>query len=627
MARNAPRVVLQLSDQEQGLSVTVHDAPYGAGQVAHVVLQRLEDVLRMASQPTFHQDVGRGLFRALFPGPLEEVYRAALAEATVQGVPLELELRFDRPAIRVTRYPWELLHDGTRFPLQTGALTLRRALLCPEPPPAGALRSPCDVLYVAAHPADQPALVPQYQALAEALTMPLQFGQLDLACLLPPTWDAFMDWLLAGVPHILHFEGHAALTRTGRLLFLGERDASDPVDAELIAAALRGGALRLMSLGGAAGYVAPDDLPAGAAPWLVLAGVPEVIALQGVLPPNEALTFWQTFYLALLDGQPVSGALDQGRRALRRTVHWHIPAHFARASEPLVGPRGPLNVRLDTAAPRTGAVGYPLRVALWLAGADSPLPSAEALRRLIGLRSVGWGEDEAVPAPVPCQARARGPLSAGAVEVRLAAEGCTVHTPPVRATLSPGSEPLPVWFALTPHQVGTVTLRFAVWQAGQPLVEATHLLEVERGDGTAAEVTLLSHHWPGARPEPATVRASSIAPPAEPVAVPGPTEPETPTLTAADAAGTPSVAAADGFDAALDEVLAWLKTASPPPPAPETGPPPPAPPVTVASSPSVAEHRSAPPRRIAGLRLRDWLMLIFALVLIWVAVAVLVLWY
>ncbi len=625
MATSAPRVVLQLNDQEQGLSVTVHDAPYGAGQTAHVVLQRLEDVLRMASQPTFHQDVGRGLFRALFPGPLEEVYRAALAEATVQGVPLELELRFDRAAVRMARYPWELLHDGTRFPLQTGAVTLRRALLCPEPPPAGALRPPCDMLYVAAHPADQPVLVPQYQALAEALTMPLQFGQLDLAYLLPPTWDAFMDWLLAGGPHLLHFEGHAALTRTGRLIFVGERDASDPVDAELIAAALRGGAVRLVALGGAARYAAPDDLPAGAAPWLVLAGVPDVIALQGVLPPDEALTFWQTFYLALLDGQPIAGALEQGRRALRRTVHWHVPAHFARASEPRLGPRGPLSVRLDTAAPRTGAMGYPLRAALWLAQTDSPPPSIEALRRLIGLRSGGWGDDEAAPTPVPCQARARGLLSAGAVEVRLTAEGCTVHTPPVRATLSPGSDPLPVWFALTPHQVGAVMLRFTVWQAGQPLVEATHPLEVVRGERVGAEVTLLSHHWPGARPEPVTIRSRPVAPPAEPVAPPEPAEPETPPVTSAGPGDISPVTETESFDAALDEVLAWLKTASPPAPSPETELPPSAPPSAVAPPLPAAERLPPAPRRMAGLRPRDALILLLVLLLTWAAIAALAL--
>jgi hypothetical protein len=623
MAGNAPRVVLQLSDEEQGLSVTVHDAPYGAGQTASVVLQRLEDVLRMASQPTFHQDVGRGLFRALFPGPLEEVYRAALAEATVQGVPLELELRFDRPAVRMARYPWELLHDGTRFPLQTGAVTLRRALLCPEPPPAGALRLPCELLYVAAHPADLPTLVPHYRALAEALTMPLQFGQLDLAYLLPPTWEAFMDWLLAGAPQLLHFEGHAALTRTGRLVFVGERDQADPVDVELVAAALQGTGLRLVTLGAAAHHASTDDLPAGAAPWLVLAGVPEVIALQGVLPPDEAFAFWRDFYLALLDGQPVAGALDQGRRTLRRTVYWHVPAHFVRASAPLMGSRGPLTVRLDTAAPRAATVRRPVRVALWLAETDSMPPSAEALRRLVGLRSAGWGDDEAAPVPMPCQARARGPLSAGAVEVRLAAEGCAVHTPPVRVTLSPGGDPLPMWFALTPQQAGTVTLRFTVWQAGQLLIEATHPLEVVRGEGTAAEVTLLSHHWPGTRPEPVTVRPASVAPPTEAAVPPGSVQPETPPVTSADAASTPPVAEADTFDAALDEVLAWLKTASPSPP--ETEPPQPAPPVAPAPLLPSAEELPQAPRRIAGLRARDALVLLLALLLTWAAIAALAL--
>lgn len=617
MAGDAPRIVLQLSDQEEGLSVTVVQAPYGVGQAASVVLQRLEDVLRMASQPTFHQDVGRGLFRALFPGSLEGVYRAALAEATVKGVPLELELRFDRPAVRMTRYPWELLHDGTRFPLQTGALTLMRALPCPQPPPPATIRPPCELLYVAAHPTDLPALAPQYQALTEALTMPVQFGQLDLAYLLPPTWDAFMDWLLAGVPHLVHFEGHAVLTRTGRLVFVDGRGMADPVDVELVAAALQGAGLRLVTLGAAAPHPSVDDLSAAAAPWLVLAGVPEVIALQGILPPDEALAFWRGFYLALLEGQPVAGALDQGRRALRRTVYWHVPARFVRASEPLIG-RGSLTVRLDTAAPRAATVRYPLRVALWLSGEGGPLPSAEALCRLLGVRSTGWGDEEQRPAPVLCQAQAREPLNAGAIEVRLAAEGCTVHTAPVHVTLLPGGDPLPVWFALTPQQAGTVTLRFTIWQAGQPLVAVTHPLEVVRGEVTAPEVALRSHRWPGTEN---ALDAAALPPRAAPVGEPALRELETPALPA-----TPQPAReaseADSFDEALDELLAWLRSESPPAPTLQAEPPPSVPPAALATPPPASPRA---PRRIAGLRARDALVLLLALLLIWAAIAALAL--
>lgn len=613
---NTPRIVLQLSDHDQGLLVTVADAPDGAGLTANVVLQRLEDVLRLASQPTFHQDVGRGLFRALFPGPLEEVYRVALAEATVQGTALELELRFERPAVRAARYPWELLHDGTRFPLQTGALRLTRALPCAEPPATAAFDPLCEMLFVAAHPTDHPPLVPHYQALAEALAGAVASGRLDLAYLLPPTWDAFMDWLLAGAPSIVHFEGHAALTRTGRLLFTDERGAADPVDAEWVAAALRGSALRLVTLGAAAQLPAPDDLPAGAAPWLVLAGVPEVLALQGTLPPEEALAFWRTFYAALLDGEPVADALDRGRRALRRTVCWHVPAHFVRATHPLTGRRGALEVRLDTAAPRAVPVGHPVRVGLWLSAADAPPPSAEALRRLIGVSPTRWGDEDSAPSPESRQAQTQGRLSAGAVEVLLAAEGCAVHTPPVRVTLMPGSEPLPLWFALTPHRAGTIEACFVLVQGGTPLVELEHPLEAVRGEDAPVGVAVLSHYWPGAMPERPPVLATAAPPPDDLSAAPPMQE--------APPADLPSEATPDPVHVAqaLEEVLAWLRSGAATSASASEPPLPSAPaPLAPPSAPDI------PPvaRRVAGLRGRDLLVLILALALIWATIAALAL--
>ena len=611
-----PRIVLQLSDQEHGLSVKVDEAPYGAGQVASVVLQRIEDVLRMASQPTFHQDVGRGLFRALFPGPLEEVYRAALAEATVQGVPLTLELRFEREAIRAARYPWELLHDGTRFPLQTGALTLTRTVPYPEPPPAHPFTPPGEMLFVAAHPTDQPALVPQYQELAAALEMPCQLGQLDLAYLLPPTWDAFMDWMLAGAPHILHFEGHATLTRTGRLVFASARHTSDPVDVELVAAALRGSSLRLVTLSAAAQHTVTGDSLADAAPWLVLAGVPDVIALQGALPPQEALSFWRAFYQALLDGESVSGALSQGRRALRRTVGWHVPAHFARAAAPLVGARGPLDLRLDTAAPRTAPAGYPLRAALWLLGEGAPPPSAETVRRLTGVAAdVDGDEDAAIPS-TPCQAQVAGRLNTGAVEVRLLADGCTVHTPVARVTLVGRNGLPPLWFALTPHRAGQTMLQFMLWQGGNLLAEVTHPLEVVRGEDAPSEVVVLSHYWPGALPEQPPMPVTVATPPAESPAVPPSALPQT-----LEAEPESDVAAPATLDEALDEVLAWLRNI--PVSSPESQPPVPPP----ADNVPVPMRSAAPPatRREARLRMRDVLLLLLLLALIWAAIAALAL--
>ncbi|MEW6579930.1 MAG: CHAT domain-containing protein [Chloroflexota bacterium] len=645
---NTPRIVLQLSDRAEGLAVTVLDAPFGAGMAAEIVLQRIEDVLRMASQPTFREDVGRGLFRALFPGKLEDVYRAALAETTVRGLTLDLELRFDRDLARIARYPWELLHDGTRFPVQSGAVALTRTLPCPEPPPPLASAAPLEALYVAAHPSDWPPLAAQYHDLAGALAGPLNAGTLDLAYLLPATWDALMDWLLAGAPHVLHYEGHTALTRTGRFVFEDRRGVFDPVDADIVGAALAGSALRLVALSAATQTpAAGEGLPAGAAPWLVLAGVPAVVAVQGALPPDAALTFWRTFYAALLAGGPVGAAVDAGRRALRRTVYWYVPALFARAAEPLAGPGGALDLRVDTAAPRAAPVGYPLRVAVWLHEAGAPPPSAEAVRRLVGAAVTPAGDEEGAVAPVNCRAETAGRLSAGAVEVRLAAEGCTVHTGRASVTLMAGIAPPPLWFALTPLRAGLVALRLTITQAGAPPVTVTHPLEVLSGEGAPSEVLLLAHHWPDA----AVPLDRGVLPPGAPEMVDEfapPAGAEGEGLQVTGAAPPPTVkepaAPNEALDDALDDVLAWLRTGEPTAPLMPWLDDQPASqaapthwlddqPVSESSAPQMPEQPpiAAPTpqpeaprqrRRIAGLSPRDFALLILVLVVIWVIIAV-----
>ncbi len=655
---NTPRIVLHLSDRVEGLGVTVIDAPFEVGATAEIVLQRIEDVLRMASQPAFREDVGRGLFRALFPGRLEDIYRAALAETTVRGLTLDLELRFDRDLARIARYPWELLHDGTRFPVQSGAVALTRTLPCPEPSPPLAVAAPLEALYVAAHPSDWPPLAAQYHDLAGALAAPLKSGALDLAYLLPATWDALMDWLLAGAPHVLHFEGHTALTRTGRLAFEDQRGASDLVDAEIVGGALAGSALRLVALSAATQTpAAGEGLPAGAAPWLVLAGVPAVVAVQGALPPDAALTFWRTFYAVLLAGEPPGAAVEAGRRALRRTIHWHAPALFARAPGPLAGPGGSLDLRLDTAAPRAAPAGCPLRVAVWLQAADAPQPSAEALRRLTGAALPAATGDEGAIAPALRWAEATGRLSAGAVTMRLEAEGCTVHTGQVSVTLVADNMP-PLCFALTPLRPGSVALRLTVAQAGAPPVTVTHPLEVLPADRSPGEILLLAHHWPdaaiqlegGALPSGAPELMDDFTRPADA---------ESAGLSAGAAASLPGGEEPPTFDDALDDVLAWLRRGEPPTPLmPWLDQPIPqaasahwlddqpvaessaleedeasvrlmpgdaiefAPPADIAPPPPTPVASRAVEGRIAGLPRRDFALLVIALLVIWAVIAV-----
>ncbi len=611
---HALRIVLQLSERDEGVTVRVLEAPFGQGLSAGVVLQRIDDVLRMVSQPTFHEDVGRGLFRALFPGELQDVYRAALAETTVKGIPLPVELRFDHDVIRMARYPWELLHDGSRFPVQSGNVRLMRGVPYPDPLPDHHRQTPLEVLFVAAHPSDQSALVPQYQALADALGDPIRAGTLDLAYLLPPTWDALADWLLAGAPHMLHFEGHATLARWGRLAFEGQR-GSDWVEVGTLGAMFYGTGLHAVVLGAAEASPAPGDgLPAGVGPSLVLSGVPAVVALQGTLPADAAAGFFAALYDAVLQGQPLDEAVETARRALRRTVYWYLPALFVRAPA-LVSPSGgSLPARIDTAAPREVSRGYPVRVALWVSEAAAPLPPRDCAERLVG---AVWSPDPSAPLVAETlAARVTHDLVHGAVEVRLSAPGCEIHSPDSQSLIiAPGLAAPPVWFALTARQEGPVALRFEVWQGGALAAEVTHAIDVTRAEQPSAVLALRSHYWNGQRPP-----GDTPPDPAPAIDAPLSAGPE------ASPEAPPDVAPEDeqSVDDALDDMLGWLQSSDPTDEgAARAESAAPAPPRRLARPPVTPPRKHT--RRIFGLPSREFALVFAVLLLAWLAVALLVL--
>jgi hypothetical protein len=212
--------------------------------------------------------------------------------------------------VRIARYPWELLHDGTRFLLQAGAVNLARYLTFPEPPRSLATRSPLEILVVSARPKDQPPLASEFEQLQRAFQPLIAQDKLDLAYLLPPTWDTLMDWLLAGAPSVLHFEGHGAFTRTGLLIFENTDGESDPVEAATLGNTFYSTDLRLAVLSACeTAKAGGESLLGSVAPALILAGIPAVVAMQQSLPDEAAVRFSRGVYQALLGGQDLESAV------------------------------------------------------------------------------------------------------------------------------------------------------------------------------------------------------------------------------------------------------------------------------------------------------------------------------
>jgi len=493
------RICLQLHGLDEGLEVRVVDSPVGEDAAA-IVLQRIDDLLRMVSQPTFHEDVGQGLFRALFPGRLTDLYRAAFAQAASSGQSLTIELRFDRELVRIARYPWELLHDGTRFLLQAGAVNLARYMTFPEPPRPLTARSPLDILVVSARPKDQPPLVSEFEALQKAFDKLISEDKLDLAFLMPPTWDSLMEWLLAGAPSILHFEGHGAFTRTGLLIFEDADGASDPVEASTLGGAFYGTDLRLAVLSACdSAKTAGDSLLSSVAPALILAGVPAVVAMQQRIPDEAATRFSRGFYTALMEGQDLESAVAAGRKQLMRSTYWYVPTLYLRTRRVPEITRAFIERRVDSAGPRRAPVNMPLRFGAWVRRLDAPVPDDDELRRLLGLEPKEDVTRDATRARIEFPV-AGGQFLPGEAEVRITATNCEVHGPALKPiTIFADFDTPPVWFPLTPRKVGRCEVMFEVTQNGKLIASTAHTLLVSDGTEGVPQAAIQSSSKPPER--------------------------------------------------------------------------------------------------------------------------------
>jgi hypothetical protein len=151
------------------------------------------------------QQVGKDLFDTLFSN--RDMY--AKLRSVLQSKPVALQLRFSKKAVALSRYPWELLHDGDKFlGMQGGGLQITRYIEFSDPPSPLEVEFPWRVLFISPRPRDKPPLPDtKVPALIRALSN-FECEQIE-----PPTYDALKDKLAKarrdGQPyHIIHFDGH-----------------------------------------------------------------------------------------------------------------------------------------------------------------------------------------------------------------------------------------------------------------------------------------------------------------------------------------------------------------------------------------------------------------------------------
>jgi hypothetical protein len=295
--------------------------------------------------PLTPQRIGGALFESLFAGALRENLLTSLALIHGQeNLGLRIRLVID-PAVTdlVSSWPWELLYraetrDFLGRDLKTPIvrqLEVRRPSLTPK------AISRLDVLIVLSD-ADprQPLNVVREKELIEAAVGGVP--GVALRFLDPPTIDGLRTEVRRRPFDILHFVGHGWLDRDGHgaVLFRHPDGGAHPVSGIVLADTLKSFPESQASLvvlnacdtarlpRSAAGH----DPFSGTASVLIMAGIPAVVAMQFPISDRAALCFSGSFYRSLAAGDPLEGAVAEGRKAVFRNQpaswEWATPVLF-----------------------------------------------------------------------------------------------------------------------------------------------------------------------------------------------------------------------------------------------------------------------------------------------------------
>ncbi|WP_008307944.1 CHAT domain-containing protein [Leptolyngbya sp. PCC 6406] len=324
-----------------------------------------------AGHPSFAPDylarIGQALFQALLPPnqPVGQAFQSALRQAENASATLHLRLKFAADAAKRSRladYPWELIHDGTRF-LLNRRVQLSRYIAYDAVPPRQPLGDRLRVLLVSPRARDvghlsdgEPQAIQTGIAKAESVS---------LEKLPTPTWRGLSAYLTesATPPQVVHFDGHGifgkrcqvcghlqASTKAetcqrcgaplpeaqGFLAFEDEQGKAEFVSARRLAALVadQGIALVVLSACQSGMAVTGKSVFNGTAQQLIDAQIPAVVAMQYSVQVRAAQDFAEQFYRVLGRGQSALAAVQAGRTWMDPEGNqWYRPVLYLRWQE------------------------------------------------------------------------------------------------------------------------------------------------------------------------------------------------------------------------------------------------------------------------------------------------------
>lgn len=286
------------------------------------------------------KQVGQTLCEIVMPGPVWALWRESLGRAGSDGLRLRI-----RPADAMTAsLPWEAIYDPDRaeFLALNIDTPVVRYLEGPIPahwrteqPPAS-----LSVLLTGADSDRQrPLAITKELDRVEAVLRPLtDSGKASVTRIDALRAGKLQMPLLQKKPQVLHFAGHGewdGKRQEGALLLVGD-GYPDRLETEFLATILRGSSVRLVILSACDSAPDNDQLWAGMAQALVLAGVPAVVAMRYLISDGGASAFSEIFYTAIAAGEPLDRAMTHARQAmlgLGMNGEWLVPALFLRTGD------------------------------------------------------------------------------------------------------------------------------------------------------------------------------------------------------------------------------------------------------------------------------------------------------
>lgn len=286
------------------------------------------------------EDIGGGLFNALFTDDVAECFRSSLTRARDGSFGLRIRLSFsDAPDL--IDIPWEFLFDknnGSYIGLSNQTPIIRKLDLGHIPKLRevhGCLR----ILVMISSPSDHRLLDVdrEWERINQATKLLQEQGRIELT-LVEPSLRSLQQALRSRKKHyhVFHYIGHGGFSKVdndGVLILENAKKKSHLVSGQHLATILHDEpTLQLIFLNTChGGRTSVRDPFAGVGQTLLQRGIPAIIAMQFEITDEAAITFSEDFYSAVVDGYSIETAVTEARKGIfadGNILEWATPVLY-----------------------------------------------------------------------------------------------------------------------------------------------------------------------------------------------------------------------------------------------------------------------------------------------------------